>query len=285
MSTRHALVVGINGYPGGNTLNGCLNDADAMQSLLRLRGYEVVTLVDDMAKAQTIESTLRALLNDLHGPGDALVFSYSGHGAQVRDLDGDEPDALDETLVPIDFAWDRPSTWFTDDRLHGVLKNAAPGVTVLCNFDSCHAGTMLRDAPAPMEVRTRRRCLLSPHGIEEVPPLAWWRHLPLIGGLTHRPFGTRFERAPVDAHVALLAATKPKQLAADAWIGGSYHGAHTYALTRIVSKLPGLPLREVVAAMTGWLHTHGYGGTAGQTPTLYGSAWVRRRPFGAVVQP
>ena len=37
-----------------------------------------------------------------------LVFQYSGHGTQLRALDGDETDGdtpgLDEALCPIDFA-------------------------------------------------------------------------------------------------------------------------------------------------------------------------------------
>jgi hypothetical protein len=34
--------------------------------------------------------------------GDALFFHYSGHGASVRDDDGDEADGKDECLCPVD---------------------------------------------------------------------------------------------------------------------------------------------------------------------------------------
>ena len=36
-------------------------------------------------------------------PGDSLFFSFSGHGGQVRDVDGDEADGLDETILPEDY--------------------------------------------------------------------------------------------------------------------------------------------------------------------------------------
>ena len=36
-------------------------------------------------------------------PGDTVVITFSSHGGQVRDDNGDEADGLDEYLVPHDF--------------------------------------------------------------------------------------------------------------------------------------------------------------------------------------
>ena len=36
-------------------------------------------------------------------PGDTVFIAYSGHTGQVEDREGDEPDKLDEYLVPTDF--------------------------------------------------------------------------------------------------------------------------------------------------------------------------------------
>lgn len=36
-------------------------------------------------------------------PGDSLFFSFSGHGGQQRDVDGDEVDGMDETILPVDY--------------------------------------------------------------------------------------------------------------------------------------------------------------------------------------
>lgn len=36
-------------------------------------------------------------------PNDSLFFHFSGHGSQTPDLDGDEEDGFDETILPVDF--------------------------------------------------------------------------------------------------------------------------------------------------------------------------------------
>jgi metacaspase-1 len=36
-------------------------------------------------------------------PNDSFFFHFSGHGSQVLDLDGDEEDGFDETILPVDF--------------------------------------------------------------------------------------------------------------------------------------------------------------------------------------
>lgn len=36
-------------------------------------------------------------------PDDSLFLHYSGHGSQTEDLDGDEEEGSDETILPEDF--------------------------------------------------------------------------------------------------------------------------------------------------------------------------------------
>jgi hypothetical protein len=43
---------------------------------------------------------MKWLVNDVKA-GDSLFFMYSGHGTQVKDLDGDEDDGLDEAYILI----------------------------------------------------------------------------------------------------------------------------------------------------------------------------------------
>lgn len=47
-----------------------------------------------------------------------LYFIYSGHGAQVPDINGDETDKLDEVICPYDFDWNNP---LSDDVLREIL--------------------------------------------------------------------------------------------------------------------------------------------------------------------
>jgi hypothetical protein len=69
--------------------------------------------------------------------GDMLVFTYSGHGGQVPDANGDEQDRMDETWV----LYDRQ---LVDDELYSLLGKLKPGVRVAIFSDSCHSGTVAR---------------------------------------------------------------------------------------------------------------------------------------------
>jgi hypothetical protein len=125
---RRALLVGLNHYPDpANNLRGCVNDVLQVSSLLQ-RGFlfdasaDIRLLTDERATTARIIERLRWLLRGA-GPGDTLVFHYSGHGAQVRDRHGDElDDGLDEIICPYDLDWDDP---FTDDDLHAILEDRA----------------------------------------------------------------------------------------------------------------------------------------------------------------
>ncbi len=71
--------------------------------------------------------------------GDFLFLTYSGHGGQLPDLNGDEDDGLDETWCLFDGQ-------LVDDEIYDMLAMLAPGVRVLVLSDSCHSGSVLKDA-------------------------------------------------------------------------------------------------------------------------------------------
>jgi hypothetical protein len=91
-------------------------------------------------------------LANLLKSGDLLVVSYSGHGGQIPDLNGDEADGLDET-------WCLYDGQLLDDELYGAWMKFQPGVRILTFSDSCHSGTVLkmmkRDMESPDPVRVR----------------------------------------------------------------------------------------------------------------------------------
>src|SRR5690242_5428483 len=97
-----------NGWDGA--LAGCINDATDMQTIATGLGYQSVMLVDSEATADRVIAEIGQAAADLQ-PGDILLLSYSGHGGQVDDVNGDESDALDETWV----LWDRQ---LIDDELY-----------------------------------------------------------------------------------------------------------------------------------------------------------------------
>lgn len=74
-------------------------------------------------------------------PGDSLVFHYSGHGSQQRNLTGDEVDGYDETLLPLDF---ETQGMIVDDEINATIVRPLPrGVRLHAIIDACHSGTVL----------------------------------------------------------------------------------------------------------------------------------------------
>lgn len=104
--TRHAVVVGVGRYASAsvNRLPGPANDAQRIYDLLTgPNGYEfpaanVCKLVNEGATVAAFRAALRDLARRATA-GDVAVIFVASHGSQLADLDGDEPDGLDETLL------------------------------------------------------------------------------------------------------------------------------------------------------------------------------------------
>uniref|UniRef100_U9TNU4 Peptidase C14 caspase domain-containing protein n=1 Tax=Rhizophagus irregularis (strain DAOM 181602 / DAOM 197198 / MUCL 43194) TaxID=747089 RepID=U9TNU4_RHIID len=84
---------------------------------------------------------MRWLVHDAR-PNDSFFFHFSGHGGQAQDLDGDEDDGYDETIMPSDF---QKNGQIIDDIMHDIMVKPLPcGVRLMAIFDdSCHSGTAL----------------------------------------------------------------------------------------------------------------------------------------------
>lgn len=123
-----------NGWDG--ELSGCINDATDMQSIADNLGYSSTRLIDSEATSYRVISEIGQAADELES-GDILFLSYSGHGGQVDDVNGEEDDILDETWC----LWDRQ---LVDDELYCLWSRFNPGVRVVVLSDSCHSGTVLR---------------------------------------------------------------------------------------------------------------------------------------------
>jgi hypothetical protein len=117
-------------------LRSCEADAAAITQLGASRGFEMTTLLTQAATRAAVTSALDRGARELVA-GDMFLLSYSGHGGQVPDLNGDEDDYLDET-------WCLHDGQVIDDELHLWLSKFAAGVRVLVLSDSCHSGTVTR---------------------------------------------------------------------------------------------------------------------------------------------
>jgi metacaspase-1 len=144
---KKALLVGIDAYPPPNTLYECVNDVTNMRDILiKYYGFEVDNirvLTDARATKQGIFDRLHWLIQDA-ALGDKLVFHYSGHGSQIRDLDQDErKDHLDELICPVNMTWD--DNFITDDELATLIKDV-PANCLEVLMDCCHSATMTRNS-------------------------------------------------------------------------------------------------------------------------------------------
>lgn len=67
------------------------------------------------------------------------MLTYAGHGGQLPDLNGDEPDGLDET-------WCLYDGQLIDDEIYFLLGQFKPDTRILVFSDSCHSGSVVRNA-------------------------------------------------------------------------------------------------------------------------------------------
>ncbi|MTJ10423.1 caspase family protein [Anabaena sp. UHCC 0204] len=146
-----ALLVGINEYSGNiSPLYGCVNDVLMQKELLTYRfGFnpqDILTLTDQQATRQSILTAFEEHLIKQAKPGDVVVFHFSGHGSRVQDPDGDSPDGLNSTLVPIDgdLPLGYPEIGGTVQHIMGhtlfLLVSALQTENVTVVLDSCHSG-------------------------------------------------------------------------------------------------------------------------------------------------
>jgi hypothetical protein len=120
-------------------LAGCEFDANDMESIAKAKGYSTSVLLTEAATSEAVTQEIRAAAADLD-PGDIFFLTYSGHGGQVPDLNGDENwDGYDETWVLFD-------RQLVDDELYTLWGSFANGVRVVVLSDSCHSGSAIRDA-------------------------------------------------------------------------------------------------------------------------------------------
>eukprot|EP01111_Echinosteliopsis_oligospora_P007249 TRINITY_DN21_c0_g3_i1.p1 TRINITY_DN21_c0_g3~~TRINITY_DN21_c0_g3_i1.p1 ORF type:complete len:372 (-),score=111.77 TRINITY_DN21_c0_g3_i1:62-1177(-) len=146
---RRALIIGINYNDNPSVhLDGCINDAVFIKYLLmskfNFNDSNTLVLTDDQSdplKRPTRQNIIQGMKWLVQGaqPGDSLWFSYSGHGGQTKDMNGDEIDGLDETILPLDY---RTAGQIIDDEIFQLLAaNVPAGARLTAVMDSCHSGT------------------------------------------------------------------------------------------------------------------------------------------------
>lgn len=147
--TGLSLHIGLNsvdpkGYGGwSGPLNACENDARDMAKIAASRGFKSKILLTKDATAAAVITFLKNAAKTLQ-KGDELFISYSGHGGQVPDLNGDEKGAVNSD-DNVDETWCLFDRQLVDDELWGLWGLFAAGVRIVMLSDSCHSGTVAKD--------------------------------------------------------------------------------------------------------------------------------------------
>ena len=223
-----ALCGGINEFanlPNASWLNGCVNDANDMAAMLRTQPGFSRRNITVLTDADATKANVMAKLSDMMGKAkagklDHVVFSFSSHGTQVPDKNGDEAvDHVDEAFACYDIKsngsdWDL-DTVIVDDELHALLSDIPKDVLVEVFLDTCHSGTGLKDLLPGQKARflpppTRR-------GMQRLAPKS-----------DPKGYQELVRTTPAATRAVLFAGCKADQTSADAFFNGRYSGAFTY---------------------------------------------------------
>lgn len=155
---KRAFMVGISHYDTAltgyqwNNING-VEDINLLSPILKKQGFDLVTLLDDMATYSNITTQLSQFIKKTR-KGDIVYIHFSAHGQPVEDLNGDELDGWDEAIVPIDaYKIYKKGTYegknhLVDDQLNMYVQKLREKIGssgfLYVIIDACHAGTSSR---------------------------------------------------------------------------------------------------------------------------------------------
>lgn len=250
--TVYALLVGIDKYQSPvPALQGCTNDARAMQAFLearvRAQGFELKlqTLLDQEAGCEAIIEGFREHLSQAKA-GDVALFYYAGHGAQEmapEEFWALEPDRLNETLVCVDSRRKNQQGQevydLADKELSKLIAEVAQNKPhILIILDCCHSGSGTRDAKGDLSeagLRVRR----APLDRRER-PLDSYIFSPGEAAALSRGREMGSDWLGSEGQHVLFAACRSNQTAKETTAEGSPRGAFTVALIKALQQ-PGNP--------------------------------------------
>jgi hypothetical protein len=199
-------------------LTACEFDANDMRAIAERQGFEPRSLLTQEATSDAVLTAIERAAGEL-GQGDLFLCTYSGHGGQVPDRNGDEEDRSDETWV----AYDRQ---IVDDELYALWDKFAPGARLFVLSDSCHSGTVVRDieAAVPEPVSTTEKAAAESPRHKALPRdvmIATYRaNARLYDAIQERLPGA--EQVDPAATVLLISGCRDDQLSLDGFSNGLF---------------------------------------------------------------
>ena len=114
----------------------CTSDAKYMNGFAKLFGYDQsILLTNENATVASVKNKIIEF-SKIAQKGDLVIITYSGHGAEAPDMNGDEP-----INIGVDQTWCLYDRQIIDDEFRHLWKKFNGGVNILLILDSCHSGT------------------------------------------------------------------------------------------------------------------------------------------------
>lgn len=218
-------------------LLACEFDARDFERLASGIGFQTRTILSARAKSEAIINYITKAATQLVS-GDLFLMTYSGHGGQVPDRNGDEKDGKDETFV----FYDRQ---LVDDELYFLWAQFATGVRILVIADCCHSGTNTR-ARAYRDLGIESRFRTMPQDTA----FRTYQKNKVLYDRIQRDFRDG-EKLAINSSVLLLSGCQDNQLSADGdrnglftetlfkvWKEGTFKGSYASFHRAIQTRMP-----------------------------------------------
>lgn len=197
-------------------LNAAEYDANDMYLIAKSQGLQASKLIRAEATRNAVISTIKKLATTLT-TNDLFVITYSGHGGQVPDLNGDEDDALDETWCLFDGQ-------LIDDELVDLWPTFSKGVRILVISDSCHSGSVIK----MVERINRTTSEFTPKFMpDEVAGTTYFNNQKFYDDILQNTKDANLQK--IQASVKLISGCQDNQYSYD----GSFNGQFTGALKKV----------------------------------------------------
>lgn len=230
---KRAFLVGISHYDQAltgyqwNNIHG-LEDVNLICPFLKKQGFGITTCLDEAATYKNITYQLGQFISKT-AKGDIVYLHFSAHGQPVEDLNGDEEDGWDESIVPIDaFKIYKKGVYegqrhLTDDLLNKYFKKLREkvGLTgfLYVVIDACHAGT---------SSRANDETVRGTH-------VGFTYNNKVFKPSTNKKSHYRIEASNKLSKVLFIEACRPDQVNTEIKVGGKYYGPLSYNIAQVLS--------------------------------------------------
>lgn len=231
---KRAFMVGISHYDTAltgyqwNNING-VKDIHLLAPILKKQGFATTTLLDEQATFDNITRQFSEFTNKTK-KGDIVYLHFSTHGQPVEDLNGDEEDGWDESIVPIDaYKIYKKGNYegnkhLIDDKLNKYINKLrdkiGPKGFLYVVIDACHAGT---------SSRANDETIRGTH-------VGFTYNNKVFKPTTNKKSHYRIETSPKQANVMFIEACKPDQVNTEIKVDGNRYGALSYHLAKAMQE-------------------------------------------------